>query len=345
MKRREFIAGLGGAAAWPLAARAQQRTKPIIGVLDGLRSPLAPPPRRKDAEVDAWFRGLAEVGFLEGDITIDYRRTIGVPGGQSALIADMVRQRPAVIIVYNAPLAVAVKAATRDIPIIFYGGADPVELGLVASLNHPGGNVTGFAFPTTDLVEKRLQLLHEAVPTAETIALLVGANNQYNQEETRHAQSAASTLGLRLLVFNLIDRVPQSRDVAPSDRFPSVAAAFTTLVEQRADAVLMGSSVELLFRTDAILSQAARFALPTMGFYSVQARAAGGLLSYSFAGGSNFRQLGLYTGRILKGEKPGNLPVILPTEFEFVINLKTAKALGLTVPTNLLVRADEVIEE
>jgi putative tryptophan/tyrosine transport system substrate-binding protein len=313
-------------------------------VLDGLTSPFEPPPRREDAAVDAFFRGLAEVGLLEGDITIDYHRTTGgVPGGLSALIADLVRQRPAAIIAYGAPLAVALKAATRDIPIIFTGGADPVELGLVASLNHPGGNVTGFAFPNTELVEKRLQLLHEAVPTAETIALLVGFNGPYNQIEAMHAQSAASTLGLRLLVFNLTDKAPQFRDVAPSDLFPSVAAAFTTLVEQRAGAVLMGSSAELLYRTDAILSHAARFALPTMCTFSVQARA-GGLLSYSPDGNWIFRQLGLYTGRILKGEKPGDLPVIQPTKFEFVINLKTAKALGLTIPTNLLVAADEVLE-
>jgi putative tryptophan/tyrosine transport system substrate-binding protein len=186
-------------------------------------------------------------------------------------------------------------------------------------------------------------LLHEAVPTAETIALLVGADFPYNQEETRHAQSAARTLGLRLLVFNLTDKVPQFRDVVPSDLFPSVEAAFTTLVEQRAGAVLMGSSIELLFRTDAILSHAARFALPTMGGWSVQTRA-GGLLSYAPDGRGGARQVGVYTGRILKGEKPGDLPVIRSNQFEFVINLKTAKALGLTIPTNLLVAADKVIE-
>jgi putative tryptophan/tyrosine transport system substrate-binding protein len=321
------------------AGASQQRTKPIIGML----TQLSEAPRREETE--GFRRGLAEVGFLEGDITFDYRTTGGHPERVPALVADLVRQRPAAIFATFGPLAVALKAATRDIPIIFMAGSDPVELGLVASLNHPDGNLTGVITPATELAEKRLQLLHEAVPTTETIALLVGpADSPYNQIETRHAQSAARTLGLRLLVFNLTDKVPQFRDVVPSDLFPSVAAAFTTLVEQRAGAVLMGSSVELLFRTDAILSHAARFALPTMGFYSVQARADGGLLSYSFAGSSIFRQLGQYTGRILKGEKPGDLPVILPTEFEFVINLKTAKALGLTIPTNLLVRADEVIE-
>jgi putative tryptophan/tyrosine transport system substrate-binding protein len=345
MRRREFIAGLGSAAAWPLAGQAQQRTKPItIAWLDGLRlPPYMPPPRREDAAAEAFWRGLAEVGFSESDITIDYRTADGRPPALSALVADLLRQRPAVILASYGPIAVALKAATRDIPIIFNAGFDPVEAGLVASLNRPGGNVTGVITPNTELAEKRLQLLHEAVPTAETIALLVDVNAPYNQAETRHAQSAASTLGLRLLVFNLTDKVPQSRDVAPSDLFPSVAAAFTTLVEQRAGAVLMGSSVEVLFRTDAILSHAARFAPPIMGCWSVQARA-GGLLSYAPDGSAGARQVGVYTGRILKGEKPGDLPVIQTNKFEFVINLKTANALGLTIPTNLLVRADEVIE-
>jgi putative ABC transport system substrate-binding protein len=206
-------------------------------------------------------------------------------------------------------------------------------------------NLTGIITLYTELAEKRLQLLHEAVPTTETIALLVGgsANVSYNQIETRHTQSAARTLGLRLLVFNLTDKVPQSRDVVPSDLFPSVAAAFTTLVEQRAGAVLMSSGQGVISRTDEILSHAARFALPTMCFLSFQARA-GGLLSYAPDTNGIGRQVGVYIGRILKGEKPGDLPVIQPTKFEFVINLKTAKALGLTIPTNLLVRADEVIE-
>jgi putative tryptophan/tyrosine transport system substrate-binding protein len=190
MRRREFIAGLGGAAAWPLAARAQQKTKPIIGVLDGLRlSPFMPPLRREDAGIEEFYRGLAEVGFLEGDITIDYRTTGGHPERLSALVADLVRQRPAAILASNGPLAQALKAATREIPIIFTGaGFDPIELGLVASLNHPGGNLTGVVSLNTELAEKRHQLLHEAVPTAETIALLVGANVPFNQIETRHAQ-------------------------------------------------------------------------------------------------------------------------------------------------------------
>jgi putative tryptophan/tyrosine transport system substrate-binding protein len=196
MKRREFIAGVGGAAAWPLAGQAQQRTKPIIAMLDGLR---LPPPRREDPAVNAFYWGLAELGFSESDITFDYRTTGGRPV-LPALVADLVRQRPAVILAGAGPIAVALKAATRDIPIIFIAGFDPVEVGLVASVNCPGGNLTGIKCPATELAEKRLQLLHEAVPTTETIALLVGVNGSYNQIEARHAQSAARTLGLRLLV-------------------------------------------------------------------------------------------------------------------------------------------------
>jgi putative tryptophan/tyrosine transport system substrate-binding protein len=274
MKRRTFIAGLG-VAAWPLVARAQQRTKLTIAWLDGPRLPPYLPPRRLDAVLEQLNRLLAEVGFSGSDITLDYRIADGRPPSP-ALVADLVRQRPALILATYGDIALALKAATRDIPIVFFSaGFDPVEAGLVASLNHPGGNVTGGIHYSTYLAEKRLQLLHEAVPTTETIAFLVGANVMYNQIETMHAQSAASTLGLRLLVFNLTDKVPQLKDVAPSDLVPSVAAAFTTLVEQRAGAVLMGSSIEVLVRTDAILSHAARFALPTMFAESVQARAGG----------------------------------------------------------------------
>jgi putative tryptophan/tyrosine transport system substrate-binding protein len=320
------------------AGASQQRTKPIIGML----TQLSEAPRREETE--GFRRGLAEVGFLEGDITFDYRTTGGHPERVPALVADLVRQRPAAIFATFGPLAVALKAATRDIPIIFMAGSDPVELGLVASLNHPDGNLTGVITPATELAEKRLQLLHEAVPTTETIALLVGpADSPYNQIETGHAQSAARTLGLRLLVFNLTDKVAQFRDVVPSGLFPSVAAAFTTLVEQRAGAVLMGSSIDVFLRADQIISHAARFALPTMFAHHGGARA-GGLLSYVADRNGMLRQVGVYIGRILKGEKPGDLPVIQPTKFEFVINLKTAKALGLTIPTNLLVLADEVIE-
>jgi putative tryptophan/tyrosine transport system substrate-binding protein len=325
MKRREFIAGLSGAAAWPLAARAQQQTKPTIGWLD------VRPGGQPREYVEAFRRGLAEVGFSEGrDVTVEYRTADGHFERLPALAADLVRRRPAAIIAGPNIAALAAKAATLDIPIIFTVGSDPVELGLVASLNRPGGNLTGVANPVAKVAEKRLELLHQAVPAAETIGLLVGpADSPYDQLETRHVRSAASTLGLRLLVFN----VTTDTEIAP---------VFATLVEQQAGAIMMGASLVATSR-DQILSHAARLALPTMFANSDYARA-GGLLSYSPDFIETVRQIGVYTGRILKGERPADLPVMQPTKFEFVINLKTANALGLTIPPNLLAVADEVIE-
>jgi putative tryptophan/tyrosine transport system substrate-binding protein len=321
MKRREFITGIGSATAWPLVARAQQQTKATIGWLG--------PPRGAYA-VEAFRRGLVEVGISEGrDVTVEYHTA---DGPLPALAADLVGRRPAAIIAGNGAVALAAKAATRDIPVIFLAGYDPVDLGLVASLNRPGGNLTGVLLLTTEIVEKRLQLLHEVVPTTDTIALLVGgpANAPFNQIETRQMQSAARTLGLRLLVFN----APIRGDIT---------AILATLVEHQAGAIVVGGSVTLFTQRDQILSHAARFALPTTFAYSFDTRA-GGLLSYGPDLNETFRQMGAYTGRILKGEKPSDLPVVQQTKFEFVINLKTAKALGLTIPPNLLALADEVIE-
>jgi putative tryptophan/tyrosine transport system substrate-binding protein len=323
MRRRDFIAGLG-ATAWPLFVRAQQQTKPIIGYLGPGGTPRE--------YFDGFRRGLAEVGFSEGrDVTVEYTSTDSHPERPSALAADLVRRRPAAIIAAPGTSALAAKAATGEIPIIFGVGDDPVELGLVASFNRPGGNLTGVASLASEIAEKRLELLRKAVPAAETIALLIGPPDvPYDQAETRYMQSAARTLGLRLLVFNITTDA-------------EVAAAFATLVEQQAGAILVGGSVIVDAKRDQILWHTARFALPTMFAYSDDARA-GGLLSYSPDFIEIFRQIGVYTGRILKGEKPANLPVVQPTKFEFVINLKTAKALGLTIPPNLLALADEVIE-
>jgi putative tryptophan/tyrosine transport system substrate-binding protein len=325
MIRREFIGGLGGAATWPLVARAQQQTKPIIGWLD-----LQPGGPQREG-VEAFRRGLAEVGFLDGrDLTIEYHTADGDYERLLALAADLVRRRLAAIVTPQGISALAAKAATRDIPIIFAAN-DPVELGLVASLNRPGGNLTGVATLGAELAEKRLELLHKAVSAAETIALLVGAADAvFNQTETRHTQSAARSLGLRLLVFN----VTTDSEIAP---------VFAALVEHQAGAVLVGSSVIVAAKRDQILSHAARFALPTMFSRSGDAQA-GALLSFSPDLIEPARQMGAYTGRILKGEKPSDLPVVQPTKFEFVINLKTAKTLGLTIPPNLLAVADEVIE-
>jgi putative tryptophan/tyrosine transport system substrate-binding protein len=326
MRRRDFIAGLGGAAVLPLAARAQQQTKPIIGWLD------VRPGRPPREWVEGFRRGLAEVGFSEGrDVTVEYRTADTHNERLPVLAADLVRRRLAAIVAPTGISALAAKAATRDIPVIFLAGNDPVEVGLVASLNHPGGNVTGVATLGPELAEKRLELLHKAVPAVETIALLIGnPDSPLNPAEARYMQSAARTLGLRLLVFNITTDT-------------EVTAAFATLVEQQAGAIAAGGSVVVNAKRDQILRHAARFALPTM-FASSSDAEAGALLSYSPDFIEISRQIGAYTGRILKGEKPGDLPVMQPTKFEFVINLKTAKTLGLTIPPNLLAIADEVIE-
>jgi putative tryptophan/tyrosine transport system substrate-binding protein len=328
MRRREFIAGLG-AAAWPLLVSAQQRTKLTIGYLA-----LGTPGGNWSEAIGGIRRGLAEVGFSEGrDVTVEFHTVDGDLERVPALAADLVRRRPAAILVSSGTAALAAKAATRDIPIIFGVGDDPVELGLVASLNRPGGNLTGIVFRGIEFAEKRLELLRKAAPAAETIALLVGpADDVVNPVETRHVQSAARSLGLRLLVFN----VTADTDITP---------VFVTLVEHQAGAVLIGASSILSQDAirDQILSHAARFALPTMFEFSQNARA-GGLLSYGPNLIESYRQIGVYTGRILKGEKPADLPVVRPAKFEFAINLKTAKALGLNLPPTLLAIADEVIE-
>jgi putative tryptophan/tyrosine transport system substrate-binding protein len=246
-------------------------------------------------------------------------------------LPDLVRRRPALIIARGPAAALAAKAATQDIPIIFVAGVDPIELGLVASLNRPGGNLTGVGGLAREIAEKRLELLHKAVPAAETIALLVGpADSVYDQAESRQMQSAARTLGLRLLVFN----ITADAEITP---------VFATLVEQQARAIMLGNSFIVGGKFDQILSGALRFALPTMFVFVAGARA-GALLSYGPDAREAFRQIGTYTGRILRGEKPGDLPIVRPNKFKFVINLKTAKSLGLTIPPNLLAIADQVIE-
>jgi putative tryptophan/tyrosine transport system substrate-binding protein len=326
MKRREFIAGLGGAAVWPEVARAQQPTKPTIGVLTGRLGGL------EAVFVEGFRRGLAEVGFLVGrDVTVEYYLADGHPERLPALATGLVRRRPAAIVAREGFSALAAKAATRDIPIIFGTGSDPVESGLVTSLNRPGGNLTGITTFSGEVAEKRLELLHKAMPTAETIALLAGPGDvPLDQAETPSIQSAARTLGLRLLVFNLTT----DTEIAP---------VFATLVEHQAGAIVVGGSVIVNAKREQILSLAARFRLPTM-FVGSRGVRAGALLSYGPDPSETPRQMGAYTGRILKGEKPADLPIIRVTKFEFVINLQTAKALGLNLPPTLLAIADEVIE-
>ena len=327
LRRREFIAALGGAAAWPLPVSGQQQTKPTIGwVLEG-----GPGVLLRDV-FEAFRRGVTEIGFLEGrDVTIEYHTTDGHPERRSALVADLALRRVAVILAPTTTSALAAKAATRTIPVVFAMGSDPVELGLVASLNRPAGNVTGVVSLAADIAAKRLELLHKLVPATESIAMLAGsADSPYDQAETRNVQSAARTLGLHLLTFNVTTE-------------SETATAFATLIERQAGAVLLGANVQLVPRTDQIILLAARYALPTM-FYGGSAAREGGLLSYGPLVSETYRLAGAYTGRVLKGEKPADLPVQRSARFEFIINLKTARTLGLEIPPLLRALADEVIE-
>jgi putative ABC transport system substrate-binding protein len=327
MKRREFIAGLGGTvAAWPLTALAQRQTKPTVIWFD-VRPGLAPP-----EQVEAFRRGLAQVGFSEGrDVTVEYLTTEGHNERLPALTAEVVNRRPTAIFAFGGAPVSAAKAATQTIPIIFTVAFDPVELGLVASLNRPGGNLTGVAALNTEIATKRLELLHKAVPATQSIVLLTGpADFPNNQVETRLMQSAARTLGLRLQVINV------TADI-------EIAPIFATFVEQQIGAVVVGTSVIVRAKNDEIVLLAARFALPTMFAFAPAVRA-GGLFSYAIDIIDVMRQVGAYTGRILKGERPADLPVVQPTKFEFVINLRTAKALGFQIPADVLALADEVIE-
>jgi putative ABC transport system substrate-binding protein len=332
IRRRTFVAGLGGTmAARPFAALAQQQTKPTVIWLDlrpGLPSPEV---------VEAFRRGLAQVGFSEGrDVAVEYLTADGHAERLPGLAADVVNRRPTAIFALTGPSALAAKAATQTIPIIFGVGVDPVELGLVASLNRPGGNLTGVTTLNAEIATKRLELLHKAVPATQSIALVTGPDSSVSHSpgevETRLMQSAARTLGLRLQVIN----VTLDTEIEP---------IFASLAEQQIGAIVVtiGASAPLRAKRDQIVSLAARFGLPTMFIYGVDVRA-GGLLSYGGDTIDLIRQTGAYTGRILKGEKPGDLPVVQPSKFEFAINLRTAKALGLQIPADLLALADEVIE-
>jgi putative tryptophan/tyrosine transport system substrate-binding protein len=327
VKRRAFITLLGGAAAWPLGARAQQPTMPVIGYLSG-RTP------GDSVEVLADFRrGLAETGFVEGqNVAIEYRWLEGHYDRIQEMVADLVRRRVAVIAIPNTTGSVlAAKAATQTIPIVFNIGSDPVAMGLVATLSHPGKNVTGVAMLQTAVTPKRLELLHELVPTARSIAILVNPTNPvFAESEARELQAAARARAIRLVSVNASH---------PSE----FEAAFSDLVQQQVEALVVSSAVSLLTNPDQIVALAARHAVPAIYAWR-PSMAVGGLMSYSTSLPDAWRQAGVYTGRILRGEQPADLPVVQPTKFELVINLKTAKALGLTVPLALQVAADEVIE-
>jgi len=322
VKRRTFIAGLASAAAWPVVARAQQRAMPVIGLLSGG----ATPSRAKQPEgLVLFLQGLKETGYVEGqNVAIEYRRAENQYDRLPSLAADLVRRRVAVIVAPGTEAALAAKAATTTIPIVFGTGGDPVTLGLVASLNRPGGNVTGSAVLTADLAPKRLQLLHELVPNAARFGVLLDPAYPAAQSIIRDLQAAARTLGLQL-------------DVARTDS--DLETAFASFSQQRVGAVLVSRGSSSIAELAAL---AARHALPAIFPYSEDVLA-GGLMSYG-SSDAWYHQIGIYTGRILKGDKPADLPVVQASKPELLINLKTAKALGLTIPETLLATADEVIE-
>jgi putative ABC transport system substrate-binding protein len=325
MNRRELISLLGGAAAtWPLAAEAQQLAMPVIGFVRSTSS------ADSGHLVAAFRQGLREAGPVEGqDCAIEYRWADNQPDRLPALVADLLR-RPVAVIVTNTPGALAAKAATTTVPIVFAAGSDPVRLGLVASLNRPGGNVTGISFISVDLGAKHLGLLRELRPGAARIAVLADPKFPTTEPFVSEVRAAASAVGQQIEVLYV-----------SGDR--EIETAFTTLVQRGADALLPGSGGLLYSRREQIVALAARYRIPAI--YNLRDYvAAGGLMSYAPSFTDAYRQAGIYAGRILKGEKPADLPVMLPTKFELVINVKTAKALGLTVPDRLLALADEVIE-
>ncbi|HXZ22782.1 MAG TPA: ABC transporter substrate-binding protein [Pseudolabrys sp.] len=328
MRRREFIKVIAGsAAAWPFAVRAQRSEIPIIGFLCGVS------PKPFATRVAALRQGLNEKGFVEGqNLAIEYRWAEDQYDRLPALATDLVGHPVAAIVAYPDAAVSAAKAATATIPIIFLTGSDPVTAGIVPSLNRPGQSITGVSWFGADLVAKQLSLLHELVPNATVIALLLDLNAAPDavSHMTSEGQAAARTLGLQLVVLN-------ARTVSDID------TAFANLARERAGAVVVGGGAFLVSRRDQIVALAARHAVPAIyGFREYSAD--GGLISYGNDTRDAFRRAGVYTGRILKGDKPADLPVERATKFELVINLKTAKALGLTVPMSLLGRADELIE-
>jgi putative ABC transport system substrate-binding protein len=330
MKRRTFIAGLGSAAAWSIGVRAQQAAVPVVGFLSVQSVDDDYTNKARRPFLTGFHRGLAEKDYVEGrNLAVEHRWT--EDHNERALVADLVDRRVAVIAAVSTASALAAKAATQTIPIVFAIGSDPVAMGLVASLNRPGGNLTGITALLNELMGKRLELLHALVPAATSVALLVNPSSRVVAEaDVKEAKRAARILGVNLLVLN-------------ASNTSAIDAAFAAMASRRIGALI--TNTDDLFRNerDRLAMLAVQYAVPAIYAYRPNA-VAGGLMSY---GTDNFeagRQIGLYTGRVLKGEKPSDLPVQQSTKFELVINLKTAKALGLTIPETLLATADEVIQ-
>jgi putative ABC transport system substrate-binding protein len=326
MKRRVFLSFLGGSAlAWTPGARAQQPAKPVIGFL----SAVSPGPFAQ--RIAAFQRGLNEAGYVEGqNVAIENRWAEEKYDRLPALAADLVARRVELIVTYTDAAALAAKAATTTIPIVFINGGDPVRAGIVSSLNRPGGNVTGVSFFGVDLAPKQLALLHEVVPNAAVIAQLVDQNVPDAMAQLPAMQEAARTLGVRLVVL----KIHTAGDID---------AAFATMVRERARALVVGTGALLTNRRKQIIALAARHALPAIYPFR-EFTADGGLISYGNNVPDTFHQGGVYAGRILKGARPADLPVMLPTQFEFVLNRRTAKAMGIEIPPSVSARADEVIE-
>jgi putative tryptophan/tyrosine transport system substrate-binding protein len=325
IRRRELLVTLGGAAAWPLAARAQQASMPVIGYLNS---------RSRDSDtlfLAAFHRGLNETGYVEGqNVAIEYRWAEGQYERLRVLATDLVDRRVTVMAATSTPAALAAKAATSTIPIVFTSAADPVEIGLVDSLSRPSGNATGVNIYLSHLGAKRLELLRELVPNAAVIGMLVNPNFPDAESQAKDVEEAARTLGQQVHVVN-------------ANSEGKFNQAFATFIEMKADALLISLDSFFLSRREQLVALAAHHKIPAI-YFSRDFVLVGGLMSYGSDIADSYRQAGIYAGRILKGAKPGDLPVVQPTKYELVINLKTAKALGYTVPDSLLARADEVIE-